>query len=194
MYNNTDRANRLRVGAGWSLPLMVLISLMGISCGVPKPSDEDWQDSTKSLWITVTSIPTGAEVYGVSNDEPGTLLGRTPLTLKFWKAWGAESAVQWQCPNQDASMDEVIEHGFWKATIKKVYMPGTRSRTQATGWTRAQGLGLNRETARIHCYVVKESYKPYLLEDTFKVETVPTDFPNVFEGQKVYNAVLVPLE
>jgi len=192
MYKNPDRVNRLRICAGWSLPLLALMLLMGISCGVPKPSDEDWQDSTKSLWITVTSIPPDAEVYGVSDGVPGTLLGRTPLTLKFWKSWGTEGSVMWQCPNQDASINEVFIHSSGKAMFQTTDMPGDRSKSHTTATI--LGLDRNKAIARFHCYVVKEGYKPNLLKDTFKAETGHTDIPHVVKGRKRYNAELVPLE
>lgn len=41
------------------------------------------QDPTKGVWITVQTVPPGADVYGLVNGKPGTCLGKTPLTLKY---------------------------------------------------------------------------------------------------------------
>jgi hypothetical protein len=161
---------------------------------VPKHSDEDWQDPAKSMWITVTSIPSGAEVYSVSDGEPGALLGNTPLTLKFLKNWDIGESVMWQCPNPDAPLNEVFTYSYSKAMIQTADMPGSGSRSRTTAPIYRFGMDRNKATARFHCLVIKDGYKLYLAQDVFRSETGHTDTPHVVKGRKKYVAVLEPLE
>jgi hypothetical protein len=41
------------------------------------------EDPSKSLWITVESVPSEAIVYGVRDGKAGTRLGTTPITFKY---------------------------------------------------------------------------------------------------------------
>jgi len=170
-----------------SLPLVALMLMIGSSCGGPKPGVEDWQDPSKTMWLTIESVPTGAEVYGVVDQAPGTLLGRTPLTVKFWRGYRTKEPVFWQCPNQQAPMCEVMNHYFGEAIFLN---PGVGPIDKRTWHRVAKGRNRHRETARFHCFVVKEGYKPQLMQDVYLMETGHTDFPNVFKGEKIYNVVL----
>jgi hypothetical protein len=70
-------AGRLVAGLlGAALLLQVL------SCGGPS-IQEALQDPSRSLQVVIRSEPSGAEVYGVKHDEPGTLLGTTPFTCSY---------------------------------------------------------------------------------------------------------------
>ena len=100
----------------------------------------------------------------------------------------------WQCPNEDTPINEVFIHSSGKAMFQTTDMPGDRSKSRTTAPILRLGLDRNKATARFHCYVVKEGYKPYLLKDTFKAETGHTDIPHVVKGRKKYSAVLEPLE
>ena len=188
MYKNTNRMNRFRVSVGSSLPLLVLMLLIGNSCGGPKPTFEDWQDTEKSLWITIESVPANAEVYGVVDNEPGIFLGRTLLTVKFWNSYRTKGPVFWQCPNHEAPMEQVLEHKCHMAPVQVSNIPGSDNRQYR--WRSTSGSSYNKERAKFHCFIIKEGYKAYFLEDEYKFETRSTDYPNVFKGQKTYNIAL----
>lgn len=53
------------------------------------------QDPRTSLRITVNSEPSGARIYGLSNGQPGTLLGTTPMTVKYTLASRSQSFSLW---------------------------------------------------------------------------------------------------
>jgi hypothetical protein len=75
--------------------VLVLGMLSFAGCATMSPEQERtlaqarMVDPQKSLWITVDSVPSGATVYGVNNEQPPTQLGTTPLTLKYTRVGGS---------------------------------------------------------------------------------------------------------
>lgn len=61
------------------------------------------QDPSKSLWVTVESVPSGATVYGEQGGQPGTNLGTTPLTLKYTRSYGR---LFGHCPDETIVLNE----------------------------------------------------------------------------------------
>lgn len=68
----------------------ICMILIIVSCSTPLTQEErqiliskKLDDPTKSLRITIQSIPPGATIYGVQNGQPGSKLGTTPMTFKF---------------------------------------------------------------------------------------------------------------
>lgn len=184
----------IRRGSGLLRFLLTLSLMLAVSCTGPMPSDEDWHDTSRSMWVTIRSIPSGAEVHGVSGNKPGRLLGRTPITVKFWKSLGTGGPVLWQCPNREAPMDEVLEYRSGRAIFQTADMPGRRlsPNTNAPIWR--AGLDGNTETAQFHCIVVMDGYKAQLLQDEFRGEVGHTGTPHVLRGQHTYDIVLQPLK
>jgi hypothetical protein len=183
----------LKIGAGGigsGFLLLILLLLFVLTCGVPKPSDEDWLGNDKTLWITVKSTPSGADVYGVVDGQKATLIGQTPITLKFWKADRTQEPVIWQSPHSDVSMEEILDHSIRLGSIHYSDMPGPDDSRFARYRYLVSDRNRNKEKAQFHCFVVKEGYEVYLLEDTYKTETEIADYPNIFKGHKTY---VVPL-
>lgn len=63
--------------------LLATLALFPIACGVSPQIEEELKDPEKTLQVVITSEPSGAEVYGVKGNKPGTLLGTTPLVCSY---------------------------------------------------------------------------------------------------------------
>ena len=61
------------------LPLL----LLWVGCGSVAPTPEELNDTSTALHVEVNSIPAGAVVYGVVDNDLGDSLGVTPLTCKY---------------------------------------------------------------------------------------------------------------
>ena len=66
------------------------LSLIGCKTAPPEQttrqqpiSQEPMQENAYSLTVVVNSVPPGAKVYGAWSGSPGTLLGTTPLEIKY---------------------------------------------------------------------------------------------------------------
>ena len=182
-----DTAKKTKKRIRWpdiplSLLLLTIIFLI-TTCGGPGPSDEDWRDPARCLWITVESIPPGAQVYGIVDSQPRTLFGETPFTVKFFKSYRTEKEpVFWQCDKPETVRKELLENYY---SGPKYFSSFKRRRIFP---------GLVTERIHFHCLVVKEGFEPYLVEDWLKDETGVYDTPNAFKGKKTYTARLVPIQ
>ena len=182
-----DTAKKTKNRIRWlDLPLsLLLITIIFLitTCGNPRPSDEDWQNPARCLWITVESFPPGAQVYGVVDNQPRTLFGETPLTVKFFKGYRTKKEpIFWQCDKPEKVREELLENSY----IEPTYFSSSKRKRVLSGMT--------TEWIHFHCLVVKEGYEPHLVEDWFKDETGVNDVPNAFKGKKTYTARLVPIQ
>ena len=92
----TRNRRKALLAMAWIGAISVLMMVSGCATVSPEEfrmqADAQLEDASKSLWITIQSVPSGATVYGDSNGQPGTKLGTTPLTLKYtWmgvQVWG----------------------------------------------------------------------------------------------------------
>ena len=163
--------------------LLITIIILITTCGGPRPSDEDWQDPARCLWITVESYPPGAEVYGVEDSQPRTLFGETPFTVKFFKSYRTKKEpVFWQCDKPEKVREELLENSY----IEPTYFSSSKRKRVLSG--------IVTEWIHFHCLIIKEGFEPYLVEDWFKDETGVSDVPNAFKGKKTYTARLVPIQ
>jgi len=182
---DTEKNTKSRIRC-LDLPLFLLLIttiILSAACGSPQPSDEDWQDPTKCLWITVNSHPPGAQVYGVVDSQPRTLFGETPFTVKFYKGYRTEKEpVYWQCDKPETVREELLENSY----IGPLSYLSAKRRTRFSG--------IITERVHFHCLVVKEGYEPYLIDEWFKDETGVSEIPNAFKGKKTYTARLVPVQ
>ncbi|UCD64446.1 MAG: hypothetical protein JSW34_03160 [Candidatus Zixiibacteriota bacterium] len=174
----------------FALPLV-----LSVTCGRPRPSDEDWRSSERSLWITIESVPKDARIYGVRDGEPGTLLGEAPITLKFWKARVASKRVFWQSPVPEARVYEVLVYHY-SAMLAQAYTgPGLKDRRPGDTIDRQypkyrryrSGMQIS-EKADFRFFVVKDGFQPHLLEFT-----IEDKFPSVFTGDRRYSVKLKPI-
>jgi hypothetical protein len=170
--------------------LLITLLLVSVSCSGPTPSDEDWSNSKQSLWVTVTSIPSGAGLFGLVADSQGSYLGTTPLTLKFWKAERSRDPVIWMRPESGVSVSEVIEHSISFGPFQYANMPGPESKASSRHlWSQVTN---NREMAVFHCVVAMNGYETRIIRDTLRATSPVSDYPNVFTGAKTYSIVLEP--
>lgn len=64
----------------------IVLSLVGVSCVAPQslpPAQSEYDNPSRTIHIRVGSVPPGAQVYSLAGSSPGTLLGTTPLLLKY---------------------------------------------------------------------------------------------------------------
>lgn len=96
---------------------IVYLMLSGLFCATTPPRNptvSDFADPSKMLQITVVSVPTGADVYGISGNTPGTYFGKTTFTFKYrlWNKaiWGIPSADE--TIGYDYSRDKVTDTDY----------------------------------------------------------------------------------
>lgn len=63
--------------------LILVVVSMSSGCAIPPPTQQDLANPNEVLQITVESVPSNADVYGVSGNSAGSFLGKTPLVLKY---------------------------------------------------------------------------------------------------------------
>ena len=61
-----------------------ILTLFGCASGLNKALPY-WNDTQQTVTIRLNSVPSGAQVYGLVGDSAGTLLGTTPLILRYYR-------------------------------------------------------------------------------------------------------------
>ncbi|MGD0992902.1 MAG: hypothetical protein ABR998_10565 [Gemmatimonadales bacterium] len=62
----------------------VILTLPGCASGLNSALPY-WNDTQQIVTIRLNSVPSGAQVYGLRGDSAGTLLGTTPLVLRYYR-------------------------------------------------------------------------------------------------------------
>lgn len=94
------------------------------------------EDPLQSLWITVKSVPAGADVFGIADGSLGSRLGTTPLTLKY-------------CPLGDG--------GYYGEALNQTL---TVKSCEASPWADPQAF------VAFRCVVAMDGYSPYIMKQT----------------------------
>lgn len=149
------------------------LALMLLSCAPPSPPKSyEWRDTRKTLHITVKSIPSGADLYGMSGNSLGDYIGKTPHTFRFWVE---EKYGKWalQCQNCGSELDQVLDVVAEEKT-----------------WSTKRYVAFKSA-------VVKEGYKPYVvyevLQDNSEGALGRASFDNL-TGNKSFTAFLEQTE
>lgn len=149
--------------------LILSCSLLLLGCSPPPPLD--WEDSSQILTIIVESRPSGAGVYGLSGENIGTLIGTTPIELKYWS-----DGDSWSCicgPTVEGTLE------YWK---------------------KERLLGGSEAHVAFKCTVVEDGYKPHRIYEVLQEEKTTPIFGDIFVSyasfkgvRRVYTAVLEPM-
>lgn len=152
-----------------------------IICGCARMSQEEVRtkamarldDQSKSLWINVNSVPSGAKVYGSNNGQPGTMLGTTPLTLKY--TWVPGRGLWGMKPDETLTFE--ARDSWFLVDHSKSY-------------------------AAFKCIIIKDNYHPYKMYQTIIDESdwglfAKRGWDGIIEAmennQKTFTAYLQPI-
>lgn len=138
------------------------------------------QNPETSIRITVNSEPSGARVYGLSNGQPGTLLGTTPMTVRYTLASGSNGFSLWgQRPpenpyelNYSLNLNAINSEGghlIEYETDELIHAHNTTS--GPCGIFSAFGCK-SVSQVEFGCVVVAQGHKPYILNQVIGTKTV----------------------
>jgi hypothetical protein len=154
---------------------IVIISLIAnISCITIAPATiATLENDPQALVIKINSIPSGASVFGLVGETPGTLLGTTPLTLRYI----IPTTNNWETGTTSGGVP--VNAAVYRRTMGDIYIYGTQP-TETISISYPQGDSswmLNGAKAVIFgCIVVAEGYKPYIINVNITYERINSRF------------------
>ncbi len=102
-------------GRALAILLLAILLLVTLSCVTMTPDEiagrlrATMEIPSKSLWVELNSIPSGATVYGDQNGQLGTKLGTTPLTLKYTSGY---NRIYGNMPDETLVMNQTLVKSF----------------------------------------------------------------------------------